>query len=86
MGISSGDWLPVLWLGLVNTGIGCFFYFSSIGQLPAQSVAVCGYLEPFSAVLMSALALHETMTGWQVLGAVLIIGGALYGELKKQKL
>lgn len=86
MRISSGDWLPVLWLGLVNTGIGCFLYFSSIGQLPAQSVAVCGYLEPFSAVLMSALVLHETMTGWQVLGAGLIIGGALYGELKKQKL
>lgn len=84
MGISSGDWPPILWLGLVNTGLGCFFYFSSIGQLPAQSVAVCGYLEPLSAVLMSALVLHETMTVWQVLGAVLIIGGALYGELRYQ--
>lgn len=83
IGIPSGDWLPILWLGLVNTGLGCFLYFSSIGCLPAQSVAVCGYLEPLSAVLLSALVLHERMTGWQVLGAVLIIGGALYGELKK---
>lgn len=80
--IASLDWLPVLWLGMVNTGIGCFLYFSSIGQLPAQSVAVCGYIEPLSAVLLSALVLGETMSGVQVLGAVMIIGGALYGELK----
>lgn len=85
MEIARGDWLPVLWLGLVNTGLGCFFYFSSIGKLPAQSVAVCGYIEPLSAVLLSALVLHERMTGWQILGACLIIGGALYGELKKRK-
>ncbi len=83
--IAPGDWMPVLWLGLINTGMGCFFYFSSIGQLPAQSVAVCGYLEPLSAVLLSVLVLHEKMTGWQMLGAALIIGGALYGELGKRK-
>lgn len=85
MELAAGDWLPVLWLGLVNTGIGCFLYFSSIGQLPAQSVAVCGYLEPLTAVALSALVLQERMTGWQVLGAVLIIGGALYGELAGQR-
>lgn len=81
MDIQLGDWLPILWLGMVNTGLGCFLYFSSIGRLPAQSVAVCGYLEPLSAVLLSAVVLHEKMSGWQILGAVLIVGGALYGEL-----
>ena len=79
--VLSGDWLPILWLGLVNTGLGCFFYFSSIGKLPAQSVAVCGYIEPLSAVLLSALILRESLSGIQLLGAALIIGGALFGEL-----
>lgn len=79
--VDAGDWLPVLWLGLVNTGLGCFFYFSSLGELPAQTVAVCGYLEPLAAVALSVVVLHETLTGGQVLGAALIIGGALYGEL-----
>lgn len=82
--IAVGDWLPILWLGLVNTGLGCFFYFSSIGQMPAQSVAVCGYLEPLTAVLLSALFLGERMNGWQIFGGALIIGGALYGELGKK--
>ncbi len=80
MEIAAGDWFPILLLGLVNTGVGCYCYFSSIGDLPAQSVAVCGYLEPLSAVLLSVLILHETMAPLQILGAVLIIGGAVFGE------
>ena len=78
--VAQSDWLPVLWLGLINTGLGCFLYFSSIGQLPAQSVAVCGYIEPLSGVLFSALFLRETLTPLQILGAVLILGGAVFGE------
>lgn len=78
--IASDEWFPILQLGLINTGIGCYFYFSAIGSLPAQSAALCGYLEPLSAVLLSALILHETMTPLQILGAFLIIGGAVFGE------
>lgn len=33
------------------------------------------------AVLLSAAILKEKMSPWQIAGAVLIIGGALYGEL-----
>ena len=77
--VVSEDLLPILWLGLLNTGIGCYFYFSSIGRLPAQTVAICGYLEPLSAVLFSFLFLHEVMRSLQIIGAAFIIGGALIG-------
>ncbi len=83
--IPSDDWGYILWLGIINTGLGCFLYFSSIGRLPAQSVAVCGYIEPLSAVLLSVMFLNETMSLVKITGAVLIIGGALYGELGKKK-
>ena len=86
--IARKEILPIVWLGLINTGVGCYCYFSSIGSLPAQSVAVCGYLEPLFAVLLSALVLHETMSLLQIAGAVLIIGGAIFGECyhgKKRK-
>lgn len=79
-GIRSAEWLPILWLGLINTGAGCYCYFSSIGKLPVHTVSICGYLEPLSAVVMSALILHETMLPIQLLGAAFIIGGALFGE------
>lgn len=79
--IGSSDILPILILGLLNTGTGCYFYFSSIGKLPVQTVAICGYLEPLSAVFFSAILLHETMLPIQILGAVFILGGAFAGEL-----
>lgn len=82
MEIAKTDWLPVLWIGLLNTGGGCYYYFSSIGNLPVQTVSICGYLEPLSAVLFAALFLHETMLPLQVVGALLIVGGALLGELR----
>ena len=79
--IEADSWPFILILGLVNTGFGCFLFFSSIGRLPVQTVSICGYLEPLSAVLFSVLFLHETMNWEQLLGAVLILGGAAFGEL-----
>lgn len=81
MKIPDGGWLPILWLGLVNTGLGCWLYFSSIGRLPVQTVAVCGYLEPLFSVLLSVVFLRESLRPLQALGAGLILGGALLGEL-----
>ena len=72
--------VPVLILGIINTGIACYLYFSSIQQLPAGSVAICGYLEPLSALIFSAIILQERLTIIQILGAMCIIGGAALGE------
>lgn len=41
--IQPNEIIPILWLGLVNTGIGCYLYFSSIGKISAQSVGILGY-------------------------------------------
>jgi drug/metabolite transporter (DMT)-like permease len=82
--ITSGDLIPILLLGIVNTGIGCYFYFSSIGDLHAQTVAICGYLEPLSALFFSAALLGESLNFVQIAGAVLILGGAAFGELFRQ--
>lgn len=78
---APADIAPLLMLGLINTGIGCFLYFSSIGRLPVQTVAVCGYLEPLSAVVLATLILGEPMSAVQLAGAVLIVGGAAFCEL-----
>jgi len=78
--IPTGSVLPIFVLGLLNTGIGCYLYFSSIGKIPVQTVAICGYLEPLSAVLFSVIFLSEKLLPVQIIGAVLIIGGAIFGE------
>ncbi len=77
--------LIILLLGLVHTGIAYCLYFSGMGSLPVQTVAILGYLEPVVSVLCSVFFLHETMgiAGW--IGAVLIIGAALVSETMKPK-
>ncbi len=80
--VSDIPWIAVI--GLINTGLAYLLYFSGLQKLPAQSAALISYVDPVSALVFSALFLHETMTPVQILGAVLIIGGAVFGELKSR--
>ena len=71
-------------LGAVNTALAYLLYFSGLQKLPGQSVALISYVDPVSALLFSALFLGESLTPVQLIGALLIIGGAMLGEMKKQ--
>ncbi|MDO4502054.1 MAG: DMT family transporter [Coriobacteriia bacterium] len=85
LSLTSADLLPVLWLGVVNTGVGVCLYFIGVNRLPAQSVAVLGYLEALSAVVFGAIFLGETMSGLQIAGAALILGGAVFAEVMRTR-
>ena len=67
-------------IGLVNTALAYLLYFSAVQRLSGQTVALLSYADPVSALLFSALFLREALTPLQLLGAVLIIGGAALGE------
>ena len=82
--IKANIW-PILFLGIVNTGLGCYLYFSAIPELPVGSVAILGYLDPVSALVFSAMFLQERLSAIQIIGAFLIIGGAIAGECYKAK-
>lgn len=84
--IQASDIAPLLALGLLNTGIGCFLYFSSIGGIKVQTVAILGYLEPLSAIFFSFIFLGEQLLVGQIIGAILIISGALCAELQPKRL
>ena len=56
-------------------------YYTAIDALPVQSVAVLGYLEPLSAVVLSALVLGEPFGLARVVGTACILGGAVWCEL-----
>jgi RarD protein len=70
---------------LVHTGLAYVLYFGSMEDLPAHTIALLGYIDPVVAVLLSALLLHEALTPLILLGAVLIIGAAILGELPGKK-
>lgn len=79
------SWPWIIALGVVNTGLGCYLYFSSFGGLSAQMVAILGYIEPLSAVVCAFVFLGESMGPLQGIGGVLIVGGALAGSLCERR-
>ena len=68
-------------LGIVNTCLGYYLYFSGVQRLSAQSVSICGYMEPFTALTLSAILLGESLTFLQWIGAACILGGVALSEL-----
>ena len=67
---------------IVHTGIAYALYFGSMNGLKAQSIAVLSYIDPVSALILSALILHESLTVYGLIGDVLIIGSALGSEIR----
>ena len=80
--IPLSSWPTVIALGAVFTALAYFLYYRAIDQLPMQTVSVCAYAEPLTAVVLGALVLGEVMTPVQLAGACCIIGGALLGEAR----
>ena len=70
----------VFLVGIVHTGIAYALYFGSMKNLKAQSIAVMSYIDPVFALLLSAIVLHEKMSVFGMVGAVLIIGSAIVSE------
>jgi len=77
--------LLLIVLGVVHTGIAYALYFGSVGHLEARSVALLSYIDPVLAVLLSALFLREPFGIGSLIGAVLILGSAVYGEWEPTK-
>lgn len=79
--INGSTLLLLLLLGIVNTGIAYLLYFSSLKDLSGQTAALFSYIDPVTAILLSALLFQEKMSVPQVLGAVLILGSTVVSEL-----
>lgn len=71
----------LLIVGLVHTGLTYCMYFSSLKELPGQKAAILSYIDPLVAVLVSVTILGESMTLWQVIGGILILGFTLWNEI-----
>ncbi|MBR5516631.1 MAG: EamA family transporter [Firmicutes bacterium] len=85
----AGEWLDLtseagiyaIIVGLVHTGVALFLYFSSIQELPAQTCALCSYIDPASALIFAAVLLGDALSPIQWVGALMILGGAAVGEI-----
>ncbi|MDM5328990.1 DMT family transporter [Neobacillus sp. CF12] len=80
--VSSSSIPFILILGIINTGIGFWLFFSGMEKLKGQSIAMLSYVDPFVAILISAIILKEQMTIVQILGGVLLLGSTFVSEMR----
>ncbi|MCY9095837.1 EamA family transporter [Bacillus inaquosorum] len=84
-GVSRSSVPFIIILGIVNTGIGFWLFFSGMQKLKGQSIAMLSYVDPFVAILISAIILQEQMTIVQMLGGALLLGSTFVSENKSIK-
>lgn len=85
-GLDSTSIIFILILGIVHTGFAYFLYFTSIQNLPGQTIAVLSYIDPISAVIIAAIFLSESMTFIQMIGGVLVLGATFLSEKRELKI
>ncbi len=76
----------IILLGIVNTGIGFWVFFSGMQKLKGQSIAMLSYVDPLVAILISAVILQEQMTMIQMLGGALLLGFTFISENQSMKM
>ncbi|GIP31016.1 DMT family transporter [Paenibacillus sp. J2TS4] len=82
----AGD--SVIWmllLGILHGGIGFYLFFSGMGGLKGQSIAILSYIDPLTSLLISALIIGEKMTLLQMIGAALLLGSTLISEVSRNR-
>lgn len=85
-GVSSQSITLLLIVGIVHTGIAYLIYFTVIQKLESQTVAIYSYVDPISAIIMSAIILSESMSLLQILGGILILGSTFISEIYSNKI
>lgn len=81
--------IPLLHTGVLSMGIG--YYLQIVGQqsLDSTPATLIMSLESVFAAIFGMLILHERMSGWEVLGSVLVFSAVILSQIpypiKKQK-
>ena len=86
VGVSSQSIILLLVLGVVHTGIAYLLYFTVIQKIESQTVAIYSYVDPISAIFMSAIILNESMSLLQIIGGILILGSTFISEVYSNKI
>ena len=86
LSLNSIGWVSLLVLGILHTGITYSLYFSSLPHLKGSEISLLSYIDPLTAMFVSALILSEPTSFLQIIGGVFILGSTLFSEIKKTNL
>jgi drug/metabolite transporter (DMT)-like permease len=74
---STTSWLGILYLALLSTVVGYFFYVEGVSKIGASKAAIFSNLVPVFGVISSILLLGENVSPWHGLSFLLILAGVV---------
>lgn len=84
--LQAGQWLGMLWLGVVVQAVGYLLWAVALkGAKNTSMIANIAYLTPFLSLVVSAVLLKDPIESRAVAALVLIIGGILLQALFDRK-
>jgi drug/metabolite transporter (DMT)-like permease len=82
-GVSLAGWGAVMYSSLGAMVIGYMLFYQGVRVLGPTKTAMYGNLQPIIAIAVAWAVLHETPTGWQLLGAGFVMAGLLVSRTAK---
>jgi drug/metabolite transporter (DMT)-like permease len=75
--VTAPAWGAIVYGGLGGLVVAYILWYRGVKVLGPTRTALFANLQPFIALMVAWLTLHETPTVWQSLGAMTIVGGVL---------
>ena len=79
--LSAASLAGYAYLSVVGSALAYAVWFRGIDRLPAFSVSLLGPLSPLVAAVLGWAVLGQRLTGLQLLGAVVALGGVVAGQV-----
>ena len=78
---SMDVWIPILYAGIMSCGVGYTLQIVGQNGINPAIASLLMSLESVFSVLAGMLILHETMTGREILGCVLVFAAVIFAQI-----
>lgn len=82
---SIDAWIPILYAGIMSCGVGYTLQIVGQNGINPAIASLLMSLESVFSVLAGMLILHETMTGREVMGCVLVFASVVFAQIDFSK-
>jgi drug/metabolite transporter (DMT)-like permease len=83
-GFEMKAWFPILGIILFSTIMAISTFFKGLELIGPTTTSILSTLEPLVTIGLSILLFHEKLTGYQLLGSLAVISGAIIVVLAKK--
>jgi DME family drug/metabolite transporter len=83
--MSTRAWSLVFLIGLIPCTVGFFISMVALKRIEASKASIVASLEPAMAVLLAVIIVAEVVSGFQIVGVVLVIAGILILRLVRHE-